>query len=170
MTEFFLLNIALYIVVGLSVALVVFGLPGTWLIVLSSLGYWALGGHLGVAGSGYRVIALLVFSALLAEAIEFIVSIVGAKKMAVGNWTIVASVIGGIIGSLVGVPIPIIGSLIGLFAGAFAGALIYELMRRATFNQALKVAAAVLLTRIVAVFFKTAIAIFMAIYLFFQTI
>ena len=168
--ETVLLNLVLYLLIAVSIGLVVFGLPGTWLLVLGGMGYGLLGGQLGGPGEAYRVIALLVFAALLGEVVEFAVGVLGARRMRVSNGALVSSMVGGLVGTVVGVPIPIVGSVIGLFAGAFAGAFLYELVRRRPVRAALSVASAVLLSRIVAVFFKTTIALLMGIYLILQTL
>ena len=156
-----MITLSLFIILGIGVILAVLGFPGTWLIVLAALGY-AQVENFGRPGQNYRVIALLVFLALLAEAFEFIISIVGAKRMAVSNGAIVLSFVGGFVGTLVGsFFLPIFGSSLGLFAGAFLGAFFYELAARLPLDRAIKTAFAVLLSRVLAVFFKTAIALVM---------
>lgn len=169
MTDLHFMNLLLYIVIAVSIVLVMFGLPGTWVMVLAALGYAALL-DFDSPGEDPRVIALLVFAAALGELFEFMVGIVGAKRMAVSNGAIVSSVIGGILGAIIGVPVFLIGSLLGLFLGAFLGGLIYELAKGNSFALALKSAGAILISRIVAIVFKTAIATAMGIYLVVKTI
>lgn len=152
----------LFIALAVGILMVLFGLPGTWLIVAAALGY-AQVADFGLPGRDYRVVALLVFLALLAEAFEFIVSIVGAKRLAVSNGAIVASFVGAFVGGIAGSTfMPLVGSLIGVFSGAFLAAFIYELALQYPLMCALKTAMAVLISRIVAVFFKTVIALAMA--------
>lgn len=169
MIEPLIAHTLLYLILALSIVLVLFGLPGTWIIVAAAFGYTAVGGQLGMPGDAYRIIAFLVFTALVAELFDFIISVLGAKKMAVSNGAIICSIIGSLVGAIVGVPLPFIGSFAGLMAGAFLGAFFYEIFRQTSTHQALKVAGAVLLSRIIATFFKTAIACLMAAYVVYET-
>lgn len=167
--EIFFLNLLLYCVIGISIILVVFGLPGTWLMVLAALGYAAFL-DFGIGGHDVRVIALLIFAALVGEVFEFLVGTLGAKRMAVSNGAIVSSIVGAILGAVIGVPVFLVGSLLGLFLGAFLGGFTYELAKGRSIGIATRVAFAILISRIVAILVKTSIAVGMGIYLTINTL
>lgn len=106
-----------------GLVLVVFGLPGLWLMVLALLGYgwltdfatvgaWTVGLVLALAGAGEAVEAWLGY--------RFARRYGGSTRAAWG------ALLGGIVGAIVGVPIPLVGSVIGAFAGSFAGAAVFE--------------------------------------------
>lgn len=98
--------------------LVVFGLPGNWLIVISScLFAWRLGG--GVL-SIYTLIAIAAL-ALAGELVEFFGAMGGARKAGAGWGVSLGALAGTIAGAILGtilIPIPFFGTLIGACLGA----------------------------------------------------
>ncbi len=148
-----------------GIILVPLGLPGVWLIVASSLTY-SYFYDFNLGSSDYWVNAVLFALALLAEILEFLVGAFGGKVMVeISTGAVISSIIGGLIGAMIGVPIFLIGSFLGLLLGAFLGALIYEWIVQKDFSVAVTAAVAVFLSRMVASFLKTCIAISMATYL-----
>lgn len=166
------LHILAYLLVILSILagifLVPLSLPGTWVIVGASILYSFFYDFDGGATSFWWVNGWLLGLAVFGEVMEFVVGTFGSKAVKVSNGAIIAAFIGGIVGLIIGVPIVLVGSLIGLFVGAFLGALIYEWFVVSSFGKALRVAAAVLATRIVASVLKTTLAVGMGVFLLFK--
>ena len=111
----------------LWLATVVVGLPGTWLMVVSTaLVAWWQRGDAAAGDQGMFSIATLVVIivlAALAEVVEFLTGVVGSKRAGGTRWGSVGALVGGVIGAIVATPlIPPLGSLIGACAGACAGA------------------------------------------------
>lgn len=163
------LQLFLYLFAVSGIVLTAFGLPGTW-FALAAAGIYAIATDFNPPGQDVRVIALLLFITLLGEAVEFVVSIAGAKRLNVGNATIVASIVGGLVGAVIGVPVFIVGSLLGLLIGAFLGALVYELLVKTPTDLALRKAISIVLSRMVSILFKTGVAIVMAVFLVWKTL
>jgi uncharacterized protein YqgC (DUF456 family) len=151
-----------------GVFLVAVGLPGTWVIVLASLGYSLFYPFDGGATSAYWVNGVLLGAAIFGEVVEFVVGTFGSKPLKVSNGAIWCALLGGLIGAIIGVPVFLVGALLGLFIGAFVGAFLYELFVLKSFGRALVNATAVLATRVVATFLKVTLALGMGIYLGFK--
>lgn len=116
-----MLLLVLCCVIGL--ALIPFGLPGLWVMVLGVIGYgWMTGFHT----IGVTTIAVVIGLALVGEILEAWVGFGFARRYGGSNRAGWGALVGGIVGALVGVPVPIIGSVIGAFAGSFAGAALFE--------------------------------------------
>lgn len=166
------IHIIAYLLVILSILVGIFlvplSLPGTWLIAIVSILYSFFYKFDGGATSAWWVVGWLLGLAAFGEVMEFVVGTFGSKAVKVSNGAIIAAFIGGIIGLIVGVPVFLVGSLIGLFVGAFLAALIYEWIVEHSFLKALRVAAAVLATRMVASVLKTTLAVGMGIFLLFK--
>ena len=120
--------ILLIILNTLWLALVLVGLPGNWLMILSVLlfAWWQSDVQIfstvtlvGLCGLG-----------LAGELFEFAAGTVGSKKAGGKIWGSVGAICGGITGAIAGtflIPVPVIGSLTGACAGAFLGASLLEL-------------------------------------------
>ena len=140
----------LYVWLGLLIllntvwlALVVFGLPGNWLIVISTgLVAWCFWNE---QVFGWPVLLVIVVLAGVGEILEFVAGLAGAKKAggsrrgAVG--ALGGAVVGGIVGAMV-LPIPIIAPLIGAAVGAGLGAWGLELQGGRDHRQSVKVGTA----------------------------
>lgn len=99
--------------------LVLFGLPGNWLMVLSTClfawGKWDQG-----AFSGWTLIAIAGF-ALAGEVIEFLAGMFGARRAGASRRGSIAAVFGAILGGLSGtfvILVPFVGTVIGASVGA----------------------------------------------------
>ncbi len=110
-------------------ATVVAGLPGTWLIVVSTaLVAWWQRGDATTDDEGMFSIATLVVIVVLAgvaELVEFLTGVVGSKRAGGTRWGSVGALVGGVIGAIAAtflIPIPLLGSLIGACGGACLGA------------------------------------------------
>jgi len=143
----------------LSLFLIPLGLPGTWVMVGSAIGYDVL-----VKGDpiGWVTIAATAVLALIAEIFEFSLSARYTRKYGGSRRAGWGAIIGGIVGAVVGIPVPIIGSMIGAFIGAFVGALLFELAGGTRAGAATRVATGALLGRVVAAAMKVGIGFVMA--------
>jgi hypothetical protein len=146
-----------------GVAMVLFTLPGTWLIAVAAFLYSLVRDF--DASSDWIVLVWLAVLALIGEVVEFVASTLGPKKVEVPTGAIVCSIIGGIIGAIIGVPVFLIGAVLGLLIGTFLGALVYTLVKDGRVRVALRHAWAVLTSRVISIFAKTSIAVGMAAYL-----
>ena len=109
--------------------LVVLGLPGTWLMVISTVALawwqWDGGESSGQHMFGAATLVAVVIVAALGEVLEFISGAVGTKKAGGTRWGSVGALVGGVIGAIAAtflIPIPLLGSLIGACGGAAVGA------------------------------------------------
>lgn len=112
------------------------GLPGTWILVVSSGLY---GWVTGFEKIGIPLLFVLACAAILGEVFEYVLGVAGAKKFGASPKGALASVAGGIIGAVVGAPVFFgLGALIGLFVGAFLGAFVYEWFKNRDLSQSLR--------------------------------
>jgi len=120
-----MIYVLLLILILLNVAwlaLVVFGLPGNWLIVFSTglFAWWQW--DAGVF-SVWTLVAIVVL-ALLGELVEFFAGMVGAKRAGASWRGSVAAVLGAVVGAVAGtfiIAIPFVGTLVGACGGAGLG-------------------------------------------------
>ena len=120
--------ILLIVLNALCLLLVLFALPGNWLIVILTclFAWWRW--EDGVF-SIYTLIAIGVL-ATLGELFEFFGGMGGAKKAGAHWWGSLGALAGAISGAVVGtflIPIILFGTLIGACVGAGLGAWVFEL-------------------------------------------
>jgi uncharacterized protein YqgC (DUF456 family) len=109
--------------------LVVLGLPGTWLMVLSAAGLAWWQPELDLF-STWTLVAVAALAAI-GEVLEFVSGALGSKKAGGSTWGALGGLAGAIAGGIFGtvlIPIPILGSILGACLGAFAGALGAEIL------------------------------------------
>lgn len=119
----YLWSIVLILLNTIWLVLVVFGLPGNWLIVISTalFAWWRW-------EEGVFSIYTLIFItglAILGELVEFLGGMGGAKKAGAGFRGSVGALIGAITGAVIGtflIPVLLLGTLIGACIGAGIGA------------------------------------------------
>ncbi len=138
--------IALILLNTVWLALVVIGLPGNWLMVVSALllSWWAPGRPAGSpAMFSLGVLIAIAALALAGEIAEFGAGLVGVRQ---GGGTrrgalgaLVGAIAGGIIGTFF---IPLFGSLVGACVGAALGAWALELSGGRSHRASLKSGAA----------------------------
>jgi uncharacterized protein YqgC (DUF456 family) len=112
--------------------LVVLGLPGNWLMILSTAVFaWVVRSpdpqHQSI---GNLTLISLVVLATLGEILEFVAGVFGSRQAGGTRGGAVGALVGGIVGAIIGtfiIPIPVLGSLLGACGGAFTGALSFEL-------------------------------------------
>jgi len=154
------LILSLYIIFALTGLLsLVFGFPGNFIILGFSV---LLGWSGGFEDVTFNVILVLLGLALLAELVEFVVGILGAKKYKSSNKAILGSIVFGVIGGILGIPFFFgIGAVIGAFIGAFVGAFFVEFVLEKNVDRAVKSGWGAFIGRILGTFFKGAIGITM---------
>lgn len=118
--------ILLVLLNALFLVLVLFALPGNWLMVISTclFAWWQEG-----VFSIYTLIAIVVL-ATLGELFEFFGGIGGARKAGAQWWGSFGALGGAISGAVLGtflIPILLFGTLIGACVGAGTGACLFEL-------------------------------------------
>ena len=130
---------ALVVLNTVALALVPFGLPGTWIMALATalLAWWQLD-----EGMFSTTTVVLVFAlAALGEITDLAAAAVGAKRAGSsrkGSW---AGILGGVIGAIVGtafIPVPVFGTIIGGCLGAFAGTALVEWLGGRPFKPSLQ--------------------------------
>jgi len=112
----------------LWLALVLFTLPGNWLIVITTalFAWWRADD--GVF-SIYTLVAIAVL-AFLGELFEFFAGAAGARKAGAGLRGSLGAIIGAVTGAVLGtflIPVPLFGTLLGASIGAGLGAWLFEL-------------------------------------------
>lgn len=122
-----ILYIFMWIAMGISVLVIPFGVPGTFIIAFITLAEGLLTDFAHYAPS--LLIWLFGISVAL-EGLEFLITGASAKKYGASNAGIVGAIVGAIIGAIVGSGIiPIIGTLLGTLAGAYLGAVAVEMYK-----------------------------------------
>ena len=144
--------LSLFAALLVGLVLVPLGLPGLWVMLAATFGYW-----LAVPAGDVGALTVVVVGVMVvvAEVAEFAVAGRYARKYGGSRRASWGAMVGGVVGAVVGVPLPVIGSLLGAFAGAFAGALVAELTvplgRR---GELMQVATGALVGRVVAAALK----------------
>ncbi len=122
-----------------AVALNLLSLPGNWVMwVLVAM--WS--GLHAWQQPHWLVLSLMVVVLLMAEAMELLGSMVGARKFGASKTASWAAIAGAMVGALAGtfIPILLIGNLIGAIAGAFLAAWVVELLKKRPVDLATKAA------------------------------
>jgi uncharacterized protein YqgC (DUF456 family) len=116
---------------------ILFGLPGTWLMVLFPvLLKWWQPDQFTVS---WTVLGVAVGLAALGEVLEFVLGAAGSRRTGGSTRGAVLALVGSIIGGIMGIalPVPVVGSLLGACLGAFVGALLGNLWVGRTLFQSL---------------------------------
>ncbi len=126
---FWLLVVVLLLLNAAWLILVALGLPGTWLMVITTAlvawWKWPADSTVDPPMIGIGVLAAIMVLAALAEVLELVAGVLGAKATGAGRRGSIGALAGGLIGALVGtflIPIPLLGSLLGACVGAGLGA------------------------------------------------
>jgi uncharacterized protein YqgC (DUF456 family) len=117
---------------------ILFGLPGTVIILIDATLYAAVTGFERI---GFKILLTLLILSILAELADFAVGMAGAVKFGASMKAFWASLIGGIIGAILMMPFLMgLGAVAGGFIGGFAGILTVELLRRNRLKPAFRAA------------------------------
>ena len=147
-----------------ALASLLFGLPGTFIIVAAALIYaWAT----GFGAVHWSTIGWLTLLACVGEGVEFLAASVAAAGARPSRRVTGAALAGGLIGGLAGTPFLFgIGSLLGALAGAFTGAAVAVASEGGTAAAALTTGLAAMRGRLLGFVLKAAIAVVMLVILF----
>ncbi len=147
---------SLVFLVGLIIAAL--GLPGTFVILAGAILYNLITWSWSIS---FEILFILLGLAILAELIEFIFGLLGAKIFKMSGWTTFGFIAGLIIGAIVGVPIPVIGSVIGMLVGGFLGAFIVSYIEKNNFKKSLKAGFGAFVIGIGSILLKLVLAVIM---------
>jgi uncharacterized protein len=115
---------------------ILFGFPGTVIILLDAALYAAVTGFERI---GFKILLTLLILSILAELTDFAVGMAGAVKFGASRKSFWASIIGGLIGAVLLASFFFgLGAVAGGFFGGFAGILIAELLRQNRLKLALR--------------------------------
>ncbi|MGB1656487.1 MAG: DUF456 domain-containing protein [Longimicrobiales bacterium] len=147
--------VALVAVVAMlaCLAIIPFGLPGLWLIVVITLA-------LVLAGELTWTFGLFVAaSALIVEVAEIAILKRFGRAFGGSSRAFWGAVVGGFVGLFVGVPVPLIGPVITAFLGTFLGAGLVTWLETMSLERSARVGWGVLLARTAAVAMKVTVAV-----------
>lgn len=118
-------------------ALTLVGLPGNWLIIVSTVlfAWW----HRDTAPFSIATLIVIIILAIAGELLEFFAGGLGARKAGGSRRSAIGAILGAVTGTVVGtfvIPLPFFGTLIGACAGACIGALCLELTAGRDLKQA----------------------------------
>jgi uncharacterized protein len=146
-----------------ALASLIFGLPGTFLIVLAALVYgWAT----GFASVHWATILWLLLLALVGEGIEFFASAAGVAGDRPSRRVTVCVLAGAFAGGIIGAPLLFgVGALLGALLGAFVGAVLAVASEGGDAGAALATGWAAMRGRLLGFVLKTAVAVVMLVVL-----
>ena len=148
-----------FIVLFIGIFSIIFGFPGTFLILGDVVVYALITGFEKI---GYKVIIGLVLISLLAETVDFLIGVAGARRYGSSKTGVVLSVVGGIIGVVFMAPLLFgLGAVIGAFFGGFAGAFLGDYLERRKLKPAFRAGYGALIGRAAGVLVKGSLAIVM---------
>lgn len=138
---------------------ILFGFPGTIVILLASVAYSLLTGFEKI---GFKILIILAGISLLAELLEFYLGIRGAAKFGASKGSITASLIGAVVGAILMTPFLLgFGTLIGAFLGGFAGTFLVEIARRNDLKPAMRASFGAIAGRVAGILAKGCFALIM---------
>ena len=143
----------------------IFGLPGTWMILGATLVYGWVTDFAQVSGGLLLLFGLLTVAG---EIVEYVFGIAGARRFGSSNRGIVFSILGGLVGAVIGAPLFFgFGAILGALVGAFLGAVLIELLTYGPteWKKAVRSGWGNFLGRIAGVITKMAIAIGMIVWI-----
>lgn len=104
-------------------------LPGPLLVLTGALVYaW----YTGFTVVSWAVIALLAGLALLSQLLDYLASMIGAKKFGAGKWGMIGACAGAVIGLFT-------GGIFGIIVGPFVGALVLEMVAGKDFRSSFRI-------------------------------
>ena len=162
MSPFAIAGLTIFILIlFLGIFSVVYGLPGTFIILTDVVIYaWIT----NFEKIGLKIIIILILIPLFAEAMDFLLGVIGAKKYGASKRGVIASVIGGIVGAILMTPLLLgLGAIIGAFLGGAAGTFLVEYFEDKKLKSAFRMGYGVMLGKIAGVFLKGFLAILMTV-------
>lgn len=142
----------------IAAALIVIGLLGTILPVLPGLpvmfaGMWLAAWADGYTRIGAGTLVLLGLLVVIAIAVDFFASLVGARRVGASNKGMLGAGVGGVLGLFFGLP--------GLVAGPFLGAAAGEMAHGREWREATRIGVGTWIGLLLGAIFKLALAIAM---------
>ena len=148
-----------FLIVG--VAVILFGIAGTFVIVAAALIYGLLTRFETLPLS---FILLLLGLTLAVEVIEELAAAVLARRFGGSKWAMLGALVGSFTGAVAGTPVaPVLGTLIGGFAGAFTGACFLEWIHTSDLRRSLRVGTGALLGAMGGKMTKITVAVIMTV-------
>ena len=121
----------------IGIAIIPFGIPGTFIIAGDALVYGLVTGFEKISVS---FIVLFFGIAIAVEIVEAFLGAAMAKKFGGSKYGMIGAMVGALIGAILGTPvIPVLGTLLGGFLGAFLGAMIFDGLNSGDWENAWKV-------------------------------
>jgi uncharacterized protein YqgC (DUF456 family) len=153
--------ILLLVLVLAGVVLTVATLPGTWLILLVTIGYGALTHSAGYVG--IKSIVALFLLAVSGELIDIFGSGAGAKKAGASRRAMLGAVVGGLLGAIFLSFILFfpVGTIAGACIGCFVGSGLMELWARRDVGQSVRVGFHAAKGRLMSIFGRIMVALIM---------
>lgn len=163
-TVLFVLGVVTLFVVCLGALVsLVFGLPGTFVIVGAAVVYAWASGFVAVT---WVTIGWLAGLAVLGEGIEFLATSASAASARPSRRVFAGALLGSFAGGLIGVPFLFgVGALIGALAGAFAGAALAVASEGGGAGAAVATGFAAMRGRLLGFLLKAAVAVVMVLLL-----
>jgi len=138
---------------------IIFGLPGTVIILIDAVIYAAVTGFERI---GFKILFTLLILSILAELADFAVGMAGGVTFGSSRKAFGASIIGGLIGAALMAPFFLgVGAVAGGFFGAFFSVLTVELLLQNRLKPSLRAARGAILGRAAGIFVKGSFAIVM---------
>lgn len=140
---------------------ILFGLPGTVIILVDALAYAIVTGFERI---GAKILVTLLVLSLLGEVADFAVGMAGAVKFGVSRKGFLAFTAGGFIGALLLTPFLYgLGLILGAFVGGFIAIVAVEMLARNNLRPSLRAAYGAILGRAAGTCVKGFIALIMVI-------
>lgn len=156
--ELVLAGILILVLFG-AVFVGIFGIPGTIFIFFTSLVYATF---TGFESLGVKTLILLLFLAVIAEAIDFSVRFITTFYLGFSITGFFAALLGAVVGMAMLTPFLMgLGTLLGFFWGSFAGLVAVELIRQARLKPVFRAKASSIVKRLCATALKGSISVAM---------
>ena len=149
------------IVLFIGIFSIIFGIPGTAIILIDVILYALITGFERVT---IKIVLLLLVMCILAEGIDFSLGIAGAARFGISKRVIWISTISGFIGALALTPLFFgLGTVAGSFLGGFAGVLAVELIEQSKLKPASRTDYRAILGRVAGTLLKGSLALAMVV-------
>jgi hypothetical protein len=147
------------VVLLLGIFSILFGFPGTVVILIDAALYAAFTGFERI---GAKVMITILILSILAELSDFAIGMAGAIKFGASRSSLIASAAGGMVGALLLSPLMLgIGVVVGAYIGGFVGVFTVELLRQSNMKPTLRSAWGTIVGRAAGIVVKGAFALVM---------
>ena len=154
------INIFILVIFG-GMFSILFGLPGTVIILFDAILYAAF---TGFNKTSFKILIILLLLSLVAEALDFTLGSNNTVKLETSASAIWVSLIGAFIGAIIMTPILLgLGTIIGCFLGGFLAVVTTEFVRQSQVKQAFRNGYRVIFRKFTGMFAKGVFALIMII-------